>query len=75
VGGVPEFVENGVSGWLAAPDDPKDFAEKIGFVLSDPVEAHRMGMRARMAVAKKCDPGRVGGATLAMYELLLKAPN
>ena len=35
VGGVPEFIEDGVTGWLADPHDPADFAKKIISVVKD----------------------------------------
>jgi glycosyltransferase involved in cell wall biosynthesis len=71
VGGVPEFVEDGVTGWLAAANDPAEFARKIGYVLSHPDEAAEVGATARVFVTKKCDPDRIASETLFLYEQLL----
>lgn len=66
-GGIPEFVEDGVTGWLADPRRPEDFAEKIGRVLADPETARTVGRRARERVLALCDADRVFRATLRAY--------
>jgi glycosyltransferase involved in cell wall biosynthesis len=45
VGGVPDLVEDGVSGLLVPPRDPAVLAEAIAAVLADPELARRMGDR------------------------------
>ncbi len=50
VGGLPEVIEDGVTGWLVAPDDPAALAEAIGRVLADPVGGRAMGTRGRQWV-------------------------
>ncbi|MCE9635481.1 MAG: glycosyltransferase [Planctomycetes bacterium] len=47
VGGVPEVVEDGVTGLLVPPGDAKALAEAILRVLDDPEFARRMGAAAR----------------------------
>ncbi|MBI2099986.1 MAG: glycosyltransferase family 4 protein [Candidatus Vogelbacteria bacterium] len=34
VGGIPDFLHDGETGWLARVDDPKDLAEKISFIFN-----------------------------------------
>jgi glycosyltransferase involved in cell wall biosynthesis len=41
-GGVPEIIENGVSGILIAPGSPEELAEALRRILSDPVATTRM---------------------------------
>jgi glycosyltransferase involved in cell wall biosynthesis len=50
VGGVPDVVEDGVSGLLVDPDDVDGIAEAIVRVLSDRALAERMGRAARERV-------------------------
>lgn len=68
VGGVPEFIEHGVTGRMADPLDPADFAENILALLEDPDGAARMGETAREAILKKCDDEAIWQKTRAMYE-------
>lgn len=66
-GGIPEFIEHGVSGWMADPLDPADFAEKIVTVLDDPEQARSVGKSARERILKKLDSEVIWQKTLAMY--------
>jgi glycosyltransferase involved in cell wall biosynthesis len=72
MGGIPEFVEDGVSGWLADPRDPRDFAEKIVRVLRNGHGMNQLGKRAREAIFEKCDDETVWRKTRAMYDGLLE---
>jgi len=47
VDGIIEVVIDGETGFLAQPDDPDDFAEKILALLKNPEMRSRFGMRAR----------------------------
>lgn len=47
VGGLPELVENGKTGFLANPKDVKDFSNKIVNILSSKKAALRMSENAR----------------------------
>ena len=35
VGGIPDFLENGVTGWFCDPRNPQDIAKKIQYVLDE----------------------------------------
>jgi glycosyltransferase involved in cell wall biosynthesis len=48
VGGIPEMVENGVTGFLVPPRDEKVLTEKIRWVLEYPDDAREMGHQARV---------------------------
>lgn len=67
VGGIPEFIEHRVSGWLADPLDHKDFAGCVIEVLSDPKTSLEVGRKARETVLAKCADDRVWEKTEAMY--------
>lgn len=47
VSGIPEIVQDGVTGFLVKPGDETALAEKICWVLNHPKEAGEIGMRAR----------------------------
>jgi len=67
-GGIPEFIEDGVNGWLADPLDPGDFADKIIRVFRDPDRAKTIGERARDKIFSKCDDEDIWEKTRRMYE-------
>lgn len=66
-GGIPEFIEDGVSGWLADPLEPGDFADKIIRVFRDPDQAKPMGEKARQSILTKCDDEVIWDKTRRMY--------
>lgn len=55
IGGIPEFISDGETGFLAEPKNPSDFAQKVIEVLSNKVLAERMGEKARVDILEKCD--------------------
>jgi len=50
VGGTPEVMEDGRTGWLVPPRDPDALAAALEAALSDPAEAARRGTAAQRAV-------------------------
>lgn len=50
VGGIPDLVEDGASGWLVAPRDPAELAAAILAALADPAEAARRAAAAGVSV-------------------------
>lgn len=55
VGSIPEAVEDGRTGLLAAPGDPKDLGEKLQRLLADADLRRRMGIAARKRAEEKFD--------------------
>ncbi len=53
VGGIPEVVSNGESGFLAPPNDANDLAQKVLSILTDPSLRRRLGQRARDNMASR----------------------
>ena len=47
VGGIPDLVEEGVTGSLVPPRDPPRLAAAIGALLADPAKREQMGERGR----------------------------
>lgn len=50
VGGIPELVKDGESGFLVPPSDPDAIADKILALIGDPALRERMGIAGRKAV-------------------------
>jgi glycosyltransferase involved in cell wall biosynthesis len=44
VGGIPDWLKNGETGFLVEPENIKKFAEKLKFLIQNPDQAFRMGM-------------------------------
>ncbi len=53
VGGTPEVVVEGQTGWLVAPGDPAALAERIGQALADPERLRQMGRHAAQRVREE----------------------
>jgi glycosyltransferase involved in cell wall biosynthesis len=70
VGGIPEVVEDNVTGLLVPPRDANALAEKISAVLEDPVLAKRLGQAARESIVKHHSIDSMGERLLALYESL-----
>ena len=67
----PELVEDGVSGLLADPRDPREFADRIVDLLQDPAHAARLGANARERVLDRFNLETLARRNLAYYESVL----
>jgi len=52
-GGLPELIEDGVTGWLVESNAPAQLAEKLEWLICNPVRAHEMGAEGRQRVFKR----------------------
>jgi glycosyltransferase involved in cell wall biosynthesis len=73
VGGSPEVIEDGESGILVQPGDPRALAEAIRSLLRDPSRRARMGEAARRR-AGRFDIGSAAARMEEVYEGLLGEP-
>jgi glycosyltransferase involved in cell wall biosynthesis len=71
VGGVPEIVREGETGFLVAPRDPAALAERVSRLLDDPELARDMGERGRRRQREAFSRQAMVGAVTALYERLL----
>jgi glycosyltransferase involved in cell wall biosynthesis len=62
VSGIPEVVEDGVTGWLVAPEDPAGLAAALGEALGSPDEAKRRGEAGRRRVDERYRPVHAAAA-------------
>jgi glycosyltransferase involved in cell wall biosynthesis len=68
VGGIPEVVEDNVTGLLVPPRDPDALAEKIRLALGDPALRARLGRAARQRVEEHHSLDVMGERLLELYE-------
>jgi glycosyltransferase involved in cell wall biosynthesis len=67
VGGIPEMIEDGVTGWIVDPDDEISCGDRLADLLAAPDVAHRMGQRARDVALERYDTDAVAEQTVAAY--------
>ena len=67
VGGVPEAVQHGTSGFLVPPGDPVTLAHYLARLLANPALRQRMGAAARARYEARFTVDRMVDATLALY--------
>ena len=84
-GGIPEVVEDGVTGLLVpfdpvedasrVPRDPErfaaDIADRVNALLADPPRARAMGAAGRRRAVERFDWAAIAAQTVAIYERLL----
>ena len=70
VGGLPEVIENEISGLLVPPGDPEAFARQVARLASDPALRSKLGEQARLK-ARTFDAARMTKETEAVYHDVL----
>ena len=73
VGGNPEAVVDGVTGFLVPPQDPARMAEALAGLLDDPATATAMGRRGRSRVTEHFGREQMGTRFAAWYGELVAA--
>jgi glycosyltransferase involved in cell wall biosynthesis len=72
VGGTPELIDHGITGYLADPYDVSDLARGISWVLSDSARRRNLREESRRSAVEKYRIERVVEAYLSLYERILK---
>lgn len=67
VAGVPELVEDGVSGFVVPAGDIAALTERLGRLLGDPELCHRMGEAGRAKVEAEFDIEREAGRLASLF--------
>ena len=70
-GGIPEVVEDGVSGFLVEPRDPQSLAHAITTLLQDEALRTRLGAAGLARVREHFTVDRMVADTLEVYESVL----
>jgi glycosyltransferase involved in cell wall biosynthesis len=68
VGGIPETIESGKNGFLVEPFNPKQFADRILYLLEHPTDASEMGFLARKTILERFDWRIVVKDVLKVYD-------
>lgn len=74
VGGIPEIIEDGVTGLLVPPRDSRALAAAIERLLVDPALAAALAERGRRRVERTFDVTAMAEQTLAVYQTVLERP-
>jgi glycosyltransferase involved in cell wall biosynthesis len=72
IGGMPDLIDHGDTGYLAQPFYPQDLAQGIEWVLSDAARHHKLRIAARAKAEREFNIPRVVGKYLALYKELLQ---
>jgi len=72
LGSVPEFVEDGVDGFLFEPGDPTDLAEKIKYLFRKPLLVKKMGIAGRLKIESRFLSETYYPRLLKIYQRLLQ---
>ncbi len=72
VGGIPEVVEDGVTGLLVPPADPPALAAAVNELLRDPERGREMGKAGRRRVLEHFTWRAVAERTLELYRRLIE---
>lgn len=75
VGGIPELVDDGVTGLLVPPRDANALADALIDLLRDPARRAEMGRRGREKAVGEYRIEKILFDTLAFYELVLQRAN
>ena len=70
-GGLPEMVQDGVSGLVFEPGNGEALAERTLALCDAPEFAARLGMQARESVAAECSPDAIYMHTMELYQYAL----
>jgi len=73
VGGLPDFVDQGRTGYLVPPHDERALAAAAVRLLRDRTLCREMGVRGKRKVDTECAPRVVAHQTLAVYRQALHA--
>jgi len=71
VGGLPELVDHGRTGYLVPPRDERALADAIVRLLRDRELRHQLGANGKQKVNTECSPALVAYKTLAVYHRAL----
>jgi glycosyltransferase involved in cell wall biosynthesis len=71
VGGLPDLVQNGKTGWLVPPRNPKELAHAILEALQNPAEGRRRAKEGQSLAQSMFEVKTTGREVAAVYEKIL----
>lgn len=72
VGGIPDSVEDGVTGYLVEPGDSDNLARKISELIDDPLKSQAMGKAGRLKIEEEFTLPVMAEKTQKLYQTLMK---
>jgi len=75
VGGLPEIIEEGVTGWLFDQNVPEELAERIARLMQNPEQARQMGLAGRERVFQHFTVEKMVSEFEALFSELTKRRN
>ena len=72
-GGIPELVEDGLSGFLVPERDADAIADKLNYLIEHPEIWHSMGKAGRTRVEEKYDMNKLNDELVEIYQQLLNS--
>jgi glycosyltransferase involved in cell wall biosynthesis len=75
VGGLPELIEEGVTGFLVAPDDTRAFAAALSLAAADPIRLRAMGTAAAKRGREDHGWERIASLHEAIYREAVAGPD
>ncbi len=72
IGGMPDMIDHGESGWLACPFDHKDLAQGIVHVIDNVSRREEMGRHAREKIVREYTDNIVARRHIDLYEELME---
>ena len=73
IGGLPEMVEHGLTGYLVPPGKPEALAAALRVLLTDPAARAMMGAEGRRRVSREFSRERFGQAMEGVYGRIYRA--
>jgi glycosyltransferase involved in cell wall biosynthesis len=73
VGAIPDAVDDGVTGILTEPHDPRALADAIICLLGDPGRRQAMGRAGRGKLDRECSPRVVGKHSIEVYRAAIRS--
>ena len=70
IGGIPEIIDDGVTGFLVPPDNPADLAEKLSFLCAQPNIRKKMGRKALEMSKERFNSTKITRKVLDIYRTL-----
>ena len=71
-GGLPEIVNDGISGWLADAFEPEDLAKCIAAVIANPDKQRAMAHKARQQAEARWHPKGIAARYAEVYDEALE---
>lgn len=72
VGAIPEVVEDGVTGHLVPPDDPRSLADAVLELVRNPSRGHQLGRAGFARLQKHFSPDAMARGVAAVYDSVVE---